>query len=84
MGREVIREFYVAAVETACAAGFTSTRLLQDRFGIGYYRASILIEAMRQDGVIGDFDNEQLMYPLIEARGFYWSNFASTARRIAA
>jgi DNA segregation ATPase FtsK/SpoIIIE-like protein len=71
MGREVIREFYVAAVETACAAGFASTRLLQDRLGIGYYRASILIKAMKERGIIGEFDNERLRYPVIEPMGFY-------------
>jgi DNA segregation ATPase FtsK/SpoIIIE-like protein len=69
--RETLEDHYAAAVEAVCAAGFASTPLLQDRFWIGYYRASILIKAMQEDGIIGEFDNARLLYPLIEARGFY-------------
>jgi DNA segregation ATPase FtsK/SpoIIIE-like protein len=63
---------YAAAVEAVCAAGYGSTRLLQAHLSIGYHRASILIETMRDAGVLGcDFDNKALRYELLESRGFY-------------
>jgi DNA segregation ATPase FtsK/SpoIIIE-like protein len=68
---ETLDRHYAAAVEAVCAAGFGSTRLLQDRLDIGNYCASLLTEAMQEDGILGEFDCENLRYALIEARGFY-------------
>jgi DNA segregation ATPase FtsK/SpoIIIE-like protein len=68
---ETLEHHYAAAIEAVCAAAFGSTRLLQDCLGIGYYRASILIEAPQENGIIGEFDCESLTYGLVDPRGFY-------------
>ena len=66
---ETLERHYAHAVEAVCASGFGSTRLLQDCLGIGYYRAILLIEALQESGILGEFDCER--YALIETRGFY-------------
>jgi DNA segregation ATPase FtsK/SpoIIIE-like protein len=68
---ETLAHHYTAAVETVSAAGFGSTRLLQSQLAIGYYSATLLIEAMQAAGMLGEFDNNLLQYKLLEARGFY-------------
>jgi DNA segregation ATPase FtsK/SpoIIIE-like protein len=68
---ETLAHHHAAAVETVSAAGFGSTRLLQTRLDIGYYRATLLIEAMQAAGLLGEFDDRLLQYELLEARGFY-------------
>jgi DNA segregation ATPase FtsK/SpoIIIE-like protein len=53
---ETLERHYAHAVEAVCASGFGSTRLLQDCLGIGYHRASLLIEALQENGILGEVD----------------------------
>jgi DNA segregation ATPase FtsK/SpoIIIE-like protein len=66
---ETLERHYAHAVEAVCASGFGSTRLLQDCLGIGYHRASLLIEALQENGILGEV--ESLRYGLVAPRGFY-------------
>lgn len=69
--QETLDRHYPAAVEIVSAAGYGANRLLQDRLNLSYWRASVLIAALRAAGILGDELDEDARFKLIAPRGFY-------------
>jgi len=62
-------EFYDQAVEIILQSGRGSVSLLQRRLGIGYSRASRLVDLMAADGLVGEYKGSQareVLYTLEE------------------
>jgi S-DNA-T family DNA segregation ATPase FtsK/SpoIIIE len=58
-------EMYEAAIEVIIREGRGSTSLLQKALGIGYQRASRLIDFMAEDGIVGEYKSgtfREVMY----------------------
>ncbi len=54
-----VDDLYDAAARFVCETKRGSASLLQRKFGIGYTRASRLIDLMADDGILGEFRNSQ-------------------------
>jgi S-DNA-T family DNA segregation ATPase FtsK/SpoIIIE len=66
-------EMYEAAIEVIIREGRGSTSLLQKALGIGYQRASRLIDFMAEDGIVGEYKSgtfREVLYTLEEWEAF--------------
>jgi hypothetical protein len=59
------------AAVTVCEAGYGSSFVIGKKLGIGYNRSRMLIEALQEAGILGEFDLETRRFPLIRPIGFY-------------
>lgn len=69
--QEALARYYVDAVQIVSRAGFCTPHLIMTRLGMGFLLAIVVIEEMQKAGVVGEFDETDRHFPLLEPRGFY-------------